>query len=450
MPTGSQNCPICDSPLSRDPEHVEPYADVKLFSCTRCGGYYLSGLLQTQLPSVGRAERLALSRFIRLRNDHTGGPYREPLIPGNFAERVAAGRPAEGPTAKVDELLRMVAGRTSDLGDQTEPESGLVWAARLGLPSERHFELLAEQAKLSGVLDHAIRPGVGYVLGLTMHGWRMAEALRSRARGEGGQRGGDFNIWAGDGGPDGERGGDIVIRAGDGGPGGRRGGDVHVRAGDGAPAAIEPERLHPSLTPQALHLMAATGVASPAAPTSRPTSTSNSSSGEPMSATKPPKAFISYSWDSEEHKAWVKGLAGRLRADGVDVVLDQWHLALGDQLPQFMETAVSDSGFVVLVCTRGFKAKADGRKGGVGYEGHIITAEVFRGASQRKFVPVLREGAWDDAAPSWLAGKLAADLRGDPFQEPEYQRLLAHLHDDRDVPPPVGTYVRRNPPPNPR
>jgi hypothetical protein len=38
----------------------------------------------------------------------------------------------------------------------------------------------------------------------------------------------------------------------------------------------------------------------------------------------PPTAFISYSWDDEEHKAWVKQLAARLRGDGVDVALDQW------------------------------------------------------------------------------------------------------------------------------
>jgi glutamate synthase (NADPH/NADH) small chain len=40
-----------------------------------------------------------------------------------------------------------------------------------------------------------------------------------------------------------------------------------------------------------------------------------------MSSIDPPKAFISYSWDSPEHKAWTKALATRLRSDGVDVTL---------------------------------------------------------------------------------------------------------------------------------
>ena len=686
MATGTETCPICSSPLSHGPKQVRPYTDVDMFSCTRCGGYYLSGLLRTRLPSLGAADRLALSRFIRFHNDRTGEPYREPLIPGTYQAAMGAGRPPAGPAAQMDALLVLVADRTSNLGDQTEPESGLVWAARLGLPSGGHFDSLANAARDRGLLDHAMRVGSthGHVLSLTMPGWERVGVLRDAAGAGGGQRGGDLGIRAGDGGPHGQRGGDIVIRAGDGGPG-ARGGDIGIRAGDGAPAvapmAIEPEKLHPSLTTQALHLMAAASRAdSGTAGTSQPTAPSTSGAvhqtgssvesghfdidfdedGEPMAIpaewrTEPdvsagpvdpetpspaqreiinlvarfqlaageplegrairghfdgipsekvdevlrscvptwlswspnvyppdrygltldgvlcspeatraallieavlgvlrvlvkrpghqewqwsdvcsrepridsvhdlvfartvlllsglagdgslengwslpvdaeriaryedvsafatfrrqrvaesrpsprsavpstsassfvasrsaPKAFISYSWDSDAHKAWVKSLAECLRRDGVDVVLDQWHLGFGDQIPQFMESSVRDSDYVILVCTPRFKAKADGRKGGVGYEGHIITAEVFRGAPARKFVPVLRHGEWDEAAPSWLAGKLAADLRGDPHADQEYRRLLEHFHDDREPAPPVGNYTRRNPTPDPQ
>jgi len=73
-----------------------------------------------------------------------------------------------------------------------------------------------------------------------------------------------------------------------------------------------------------------------------------------MDAT-PPKVFISYSWDDEEHKAWVRDLATRLRCDGIDVTLDQWHAVPGDQLPAFMERAVYDNAFVLLICTPAYK-----------------------------------------------------------------------------------------------
>jgi hypothetical protein len=43
-----------------------------------------------------------------------------------------------------------------------------------------------------------------------------------------------------------------------------------------------------------------------------------------------PTFFISYSWDTEEHKAWVREFAARLRADGIDVTLDQWHRVILD------------------------------------------------------------------------------------------------------------------------
>lgn len=57
------------------------------------------------------------------------------------------------------------------------------------------------------------------------------------------------------------------------------------------------------------------------------------------------KVFISYSWDDDSHKEWVRNLATRLRKDGVDVTLDQWHIVPGDQIPSFMEQAVRESNY---------------------------------------------------------------------------------------------------------
>ena len=60
------------------------------------------------------------------------------------------------------------------------------------------------------------------------------------------------------------------------------------------------------------------------------------------------RAFVSYSWDSDQHKKWVRELAARLRSDGVDVILDQWHLLPGDQIPEFMERSVRESNYVLI------------------------------------------------------------------------------------------------------
>lgn len=151
-----------------------------------------------------------------------------------------------------------------------------------------------------------------------------------------------------------------------------------------------------------------------------------------------PKAFVSYSWDSDSHKGWVRDLASRLRTDGVDVTLDQWHAVPGDQLPVFMETAVRESDFVLIICTANYRRKSDARAGGVGYEGDVMTGEVFTEQNQRKFLPILCSGDWDVSSPSWLKGKYYIDLRGTPYAASAYQDLLRTLHDARTSPPPVG------------
>jgi hypothetical protein len=152
-----------------------------------------------------------------------------------------------------------------------------------------------------------------------------------------------------------------------------------------------------------------------------------------------PKTFISYSWDDPAHREWVRQLAIRLREDGVAVTLDQWDVAPGDQIPAFMERAVRENDFVIAVCTPRFKEKSDGRGGGVGYEGDIMTAYAFTAGAKKKFIPVLRLGGWVEAAPTWLLGRAKIDLSGDPYSEPEYEELLRTLHSAREEAPPIGS-----------
>lgn len=145
------------------------------------------------------------------------------------------------------------------------------------------------------------------------------------------------------------------------------------------------------------------------------------------------KVFISYAWESEEHREWVKALADRLLSDGIEAVLDQYDLELGDRLPQFMEQSVRSSDYVLIICTPTYKRKADERIGGVGYEGYIISGELFSQRNERKFIPVLKEGSIEDSIPAFLAGKLAIDLseKGGPQG---YDDLLATLYGAKKKP----------------
>jgi hypothetical protein len=152
---------------------------------------------------------------------------------------------------------------------------------------------------------------------------------------------------------------------------------------------------------------------------------------------KNPNVFLSYTWEDEAHREWVRALATQLRADGVETILDCWHAVPGDQLPQFMESAVRDADYVLIVCTP-YKHKSNNRKGGVGYEGDIRTGEVFVSGNRRRFVPILRKGPWEKAAPSWLRGTYYIDFSNDAQFQNSYRHLADTLLGKALPAPPVA------------
>jgi hypothetical protein len=145
----------------------------------------------------------------------------------------------------------------------------------------------------------------------------------------------------------------------------------------------------------------------------------------------PPTAFISYSWDSPEHKEWVAELGTRLRENGVDVRLDVWDVAPGDSLTQFMEAQIATCDFVVVICTPQYAARSQARQGGVGYEQQIISGFLAGGVPRRKFIPILRSGSFSPgpglAIPTHFAGIYAIDFSDNDRAEANFEPLLRAL-----------------------
>ena len=139
----------------------------------------------------------------------------------------------------------------------------------------------------------------------------------------------------------------------------------------------------------------------------------------------------------------MRELATQLRHDGVDARLDHWHAVPGDQLPVFMESEIRDNDYVLIICTPRYKEKSDKRIGGVGYEGDIMTGEVFTKQNDRKFIPVLAKGTWDASARSWLKSKYYIDLATPSRYEAEYDNLLTTILGTRSQPPPLGPLPTR-------
>lgn len=144
-----------------------------------------------------------------------------------------------------------------------------------------------------------------------------------------------------------------------------------------------------------------------------------------------PQVFISYSWDDESHKEWVASFASTLMANGIMVIMDDKDTLFGDRLTHFMEASIAESDYVLIICTPNYKAKADNRCGGVGYEGQIISAELLKGDNERKFIPVLRQGTDDTAVPRFLAGKRWVDFRSEKDFDKNLSTLVSVLQDGR-------------------
>ncbi len=142
-----------------------------------------------------------------------------------------------------------------------------------------------------------------------------------------------------------------------------------------------------------------------------------------------PKVFISYSREGTAHEAWVLEFASQLRKNGVDASLDQWDLRPGHDLTLFMESQIRDSDFVILVCTPTYAEKSNIPRGGVGYEKNIISAELLQSQDLRpKFLPVLRDGDFSSALPTYLGSKYAIDLRPSQDQVQGIDDLLRAIH----------------------
>lgn len=144
-----------------------------------------------------------------------------------------------------------------------------------------------------------------------------------------------------------------------------------------------------------------------------------------------PQVFISYSWTSETFQQQVKELAERLVHDGVQVKLDLWDLKEGYDKYAFMEQCVTNPEIdkVLIICDRGYAAKADKRQGGVGDETAIISAEVYGNAEQEKFVPVImeRDENGEPYMPAYLKSRMYKDLTGENYSE-GYKSLLRSIY----------------------
>ena len=107
--------------------------------------------------------------------------------------------------------------------------------------------------------------------------------------------------------------------------------------------------------------------------------------------------YISYSHDSEKHREFVLSLSNKLRAEGVDCMIDRYINGFPPEgWERWMRNQILASDFVLVVCTENYLRRFDnldnenGR--GVTFEGMIISKALSENKhSNTKYIPLIPE-----------------------------------------------------------
>ncbi len=161
-----------------------------------------------------------------------------------------------------------------------------------------------------------------------------------------------------------------------------------------------------------------------------------------------PRIFLSYSHDDDAHRERVLALSERLRADGIDTILDQYvNGTPAEGWPRWMLNGLDAADRVILICTptyyrrfRGHEVPGLGK--GVDWEGAIITQEVYEARSQGiRFIPVLFDPADAPSIPEPLRGRTHYCLTS----QADYAALYDDLLDQAGVAPGALGVLKRKP-----
>lgn len=160
--------------------------------------------------------------------------------------------------------------------------------------------------------------------------------------------------------------------------------------------------------------------------------------------------FISYSHDSDAHRDFVRGIADRLRKNGVDCLIDQYINGFpAEGWPRWMESQIEAADFVLLICTETYLRRYRGQETeggkGVNFEGVVISQTLYdHYYKNTKFIPVIPEDGSFDHVPVPL--KAYSTYRLNTQYDDVYRILTGQA---KYVQPPLGE-VRQLPAVNTR
>lgn len=136
------------------------------------------------------------------------------------------------------------------------------------------------------------------------------------------------------------------------------------------------------------------------------------------------KIFVSYKWETQEHSNWVKKLSASLRARGIDAILDQWEVKLGESFTDYMQQNIATVDLILFVISAAAVEAAEapqGKGGALKFEVQMMNAR--RMAEGTRIIGIYRSG---DRPPHYLRDHRYVDFRHDD----DYEKSLQILVDD--------------------
>jgi predicted ATP-binding protein involved in virulence len=139
---------------------------------------------------------------------------------------------------------------------------------------------------------------------------------------------------------------------------------------------------------------------------------------------RPPTVFISYSHDSESHRAQVLELADRLRLDGIYCSIDQYESSPPEGWYRWMFNQIEGADFVLVVATEPYyhRFHDQQRYKGTLWEGAIVAQKLYENPRVAKFIPIIFAPSDISYIPELLKGITHYQLPSS--YEPLYHRLI--------------------------
>lgn len=163
------------------------------------------------------------------------------------------------------------------------------------------------------------------------------------------------------------------------------------------------------------------------------------------------KVFISYSQESDAHKARVLALAQALRRDGMEVELDQFHAHRILDWPRWCLEQLRKADFVLCVCTREYRDRVYGdvpasTGNGVHWEGSVLDDEFYDTKGNRRILPLLLMSESGDSIPDFMRGWTYCRVTEPEMSDAGYVQMLhILLAEPVVIPVPIGSRVKLPP-----